>query len=119
MNDWPPKLTVGASIGIALSVPGDTVDELLRNADVAMYTAKGAGRGRSALFEPDKTRLAQRIAEAQAAIAARRQELLAAANDAEEKRVLDNAAFSLLALAQCFSMSQVIAHRGVEHRSAV
>ena len=73
----------------------------------------------AALFEPDKTRLAQRIAEAQAAIAARRQELLAAANDAEEKRVLDNAAFSLLALAQCFSMSQVIAHRGVEHRSAV
>jgi diguanylate cyclase (GGDEF)-like protein len=47
------ELTVGASIGIAFSVPGHTVDELLRNADVAMYTAKGAGRGRFALFVPD------------------------------------------------------------------
>src|SRR5437867_4500957 len=47
------ELTIGASIGIALSIPGDTVDELLRNADVAMYKAKSDGRGRSALFEPD------------------------------------------------------------------
>ena len=47
------ELTVGASIGIAFSVPGHTVDELLRNADVAMYTAKEAGRGRFALFVPD------------------------------------------------------------------
>jgi diguanylate cyclase (GGDEF)-like protein len=47
------ELTIGASIGIALSIPGDTVDELLRNADVAMYAAKGAGRGRFVVFEPD------------------------------------------------------------------
>jgi EAL domain-containing protein (putative c-di-GMP-specific phosphodiesterase class I) len=44
---------VGASVGVALSSPGDTVDELLRNADVAMYSAKNAGRGCCRLFEAD------------------------------------------------------------------
>src|SRR5207237_9221840 len=39
------ELTIGASIGIAVSAPGDTVDDLLRNADVAMYRATQAGRG--------------------------------------------------------------------------
>jgi diguanylate cyclase (GGDEF)-like protein len=47
------ELTVGASVGIAVSAPGDTVDELLRNADVAMYTAKQGGRGRYECFVPD------------------------------------------------------------------
>ena len=47
------ELNVGASIGIALSAPGDTVDELLRNADVAMYSAKNGGKGRYTLFEVD------------------------------------------------------------------
>ena len=46
--------TVGASIGVALSgVGGDSVDDLLRNADIAMYAAKGAGRGRIELFRPE------------------------------------------------------------------
>src|SRR5581483_5294395 len=45
------ELTIGASIGIALNRPGDTADELLRNADVAMYTAKEGGRGHHAIFE--------------------------------------------------------------------
>jgi diguanylate cyclase (GGDEF)-like protein len=46
--------TVGASIGVALSgVAGDSVDDLLRNADIAMYAAKGAGRGRIELFRPE------------------------------------------------------------------
>jgi len=44
---------VGASVGIAMSKPEDGADELLRNADIAMYMAKGSGRGRSALFEPN------------------------------------------------------------------
>jgi len=45
---------VGASIGIALSgAGGETADDLLRNADIAMYTAKGAGRGRIELFRPE------------------------------------------------------------------
>jgi predicted signal transduction protein with EAL and GGDEF domain len=47
------ELAVGASVGVALSAPGDTVDELLRNADVAMYNAKNAGRGCFRVFEDD------------------------------------------------------------------
>jgi DNA-directed RNA polymerase len=62
----------------------------------------------AALFENDKTRLAQRIAAAQVAIAARRHEVVSR-NDFEERRVLDNAAFSLQALAQCFSLAQLVA----------
>lgn len=41
-----------ASIGLAHATPGSTADDLLRNADTAMYAAKAAGKGRSALFEP-------------------------------------------------------------------
>jgi len=65
----------------------------------------------AALFEHDKNVLPERIAAAQAAIAARKQELLTSENNADERRVLDNAAFSLQALAQCFSMGQMVAHR--------
>jgi diguanylate cyclase (GGDEF)-like protein len=44
---------VGASIGIAVS-PGDgsTPEELLRNADLALYRAKDDGRGTFHFFEP-------------------------------------------------------------------
>jgi diguanylate cyclase (GGDEF)-like protein len=46
-------LTVGGSIGIAVARTADQrTDELLRNADVAMYTAKAAGKNRMAVFEP-------------------------------------------------------------------
>jgi diguanylate cyclase (GGDEF)-like protein len=44
------EISVTASIGIALNGPGDGVDELLRNADVAMYTVKESGRGWYAMF---------------------------------------------------------------------
>ena len=45
------ELPVHASIGIALSAACDlTADELLRNADVAMYAAKAEGKGRHATF---------------------------------------------------------------------
>jgi diguanylate cyclase (GGDEF)-like protein/PAS domain S-box-containing protein len=43
---------VSASVGIALADGGDeTADELLRDADAAMYAAKEAGRGRVAVFD--------------------------------------------------------------------
>jgi diguanylate cyclase (GGDEF)-like protein len=46
-------IVVGASIGIAVGRAGSTDGtELLRNADVAMYTAKGAGKNRVSVFEP-------------------------------------------------------------------
>jgi diguanylate cyclase len=45
------ETTINASIGIAFNSVADTVDELLRNADVAMYTVKDSGRGRYELFE--------------------------------------------------------------------
>ncbi len=45
---------VSASIGIAISGPGKAhPDDLLRRADVAMYKAKGAGKGQHKLFDDD------------------------------------------------------------------
>ncbi len=45
---------VGMSIGIAVSESGlENVDELLRNADVAMYMAKERGKGQYAVFETE------------------------------------------------------------------
>ncbi len=46
---------VGVSVGIAMArgvVAGDGADEILRHADVAMYTAKAAGKRRFAVFDP-------------------------------------------------------------------
>src|SRR4029079_9778772 len=43
--------TIAASIGVALSgTDGETADDLLRNADVAMYAAKVSSRGRVDVF---------------------------------------------------------------------
>ena len=39
------EITCTASVGIAFGEPGVAVEELLRNADLAMYTAKGRGKG--------------------------------------------------------------------------
>jgi diguanylate cyclase (GGDEF)-like protein len=47
------EILVGTSIGIAAArLAGERSDELLRNADVAMYTAKASGKRRFAVFEP-------------------------------------------------------------------
>jgi EAL domain-containing protein (putative c-di-GMP-specific phosphodiesterase class I) len=44
------EIVVTASVGIARGVHGLTADELLRDADVAMYQAKERGRDRTELF---------------------------------------------------------------------
>ncbi|MFE9170062.1 putative bifunctional diguanylate cyclase/phosphodiesterase [Streptomyces kebangsaanensis] len=43
---------VAASIGVAFAEPGLGAGELLRNADLAMYRAKAAGKGRVELYKP-------------------------------------------------------------------
>jgi diguanylate cyclase (GGDEF)-like protein/PAS domain S-box-containing protein len=60
---------IGASIGIALYPDdGTTAEQILANADMALYRAKGAGRGGACFFEPDmdlavrrRRRLAQEL----------------------------------------------------------
>jgi diguanylate cyclase (GGDEF)-like protein len=44
-------VNMGASVGIATGA-AHSVNDLLRNADVAMYRAKAGGKGTLALFEP-------------------------------------------------------------------
>jgi diguanylate cyclase (GGDEF)-like protein/PAS domain S-box-containing protein len=46
------ELTITASIGIAYGEPGTNADELLRNADLAMYAAKAQGKNCRRVFEP-------------------------------------------------------------------
>lgn len=43
---------VAASIGVSFAEPGLGAGELLRNADLAMYRAKAAGKGRVELYKP-------------------------------------------------------------------
>ncbi|WP_306214292.1 putative bifunctional diguanylate cyclase/phosphodiesterase [Actinoplanes sp. RD1] len=45
-------LLANASIGVATAGPGDTAGEVLRNADIAMYQAKEAGKAGWTRFEP-------------------------------------------------------------------
>jgi diguanylate cyclase (GGDEF)-like protein/PAS domain S-box-containing protein len=43
---------IAASLGIGYSQPGDDTEQLLRNADIAMYSAKSAGKARFVVFQP-------------------------------------------------------------------
>ena len=45
------QVQMHASIGITLDTPTSTPEEMLRNADLAMYVAKQRGKGRYELFE--------------------------------------------------------------------
>ena len=47
------RMFVSASIGIALSSTGTTPEDLLRNADTAMYQAKNNGKGRFEFFNEE------------------------------------------------------------------
>jgi predicted signal transduction protein with EAL and GGDEF domain len=48
--------TLSASIGIVISTSGaDLPEDLMRNADTALYEAKRKGRGRHATFDPSMT----------------------------------------------------------------
>jgi diguanylate cyclase (GGDEF)-like protein/PAS domain S-box-containing protein len=45
-------ITIGVSIGVALATPGVTSDELVRQADMALYATKASGRRSYRFFEP-------------------------------------------------------------------
>ncbi len=48
------RCIIGASVGVAISpFDGETQDELVRNADLALYAAKHTGRGRFRFFSKD------------------------------------------------------------------
>lgn len=52
-------LHVGASIGICVSTGHETAQDMLRQADLAMYRAKARGRATYQVFEPDLAASAQ------------------------------------------------------------
>ena len=53
-------VTVGASIGIAFGSAGETDAEIiLKNADIAMYSAKSDGRGTYRVFDPEMDSIVQ------------------------------------------------------------
>jgi diguanylate cyclase (GGDEF)-like protein len=45
------EVFVNGSVGIAICQGDDSADDVLRNADVAMYAAKGEGKGRLQIFD--------------------------------------------------------------------
>ncbi len=48
------NIAIGASVGIAIAPPnGSCADALIRNADLALYSAKAAGRGTFCFFAPE------------------------------------------------------------------
>ncbi|MET9932462.1 EAL domain-containing protein, partial [Streptomyces sp. NPDC006324] len=66
--DGGQEVRVAASIGVAFAEPGIEAGDLLRNADLAMYRAKAAGKDRVELYAPQmqaevvrRTELAARL----------------------------------------------------------
>jgi diguanylate cyclase (GGDEF)-like protein len=54
------QVVIGTSIGIAVAPSdGTDCDDIMRNADLALYRAKGSGRGTHRFFEPEMDRLMQ------------------------------------------------------------
>jgi len=79
MQAHDKEVVITGSVGIALSEADQDAEALMRNADVAMYAAKAAGKGRSQMFRK----------EMQEAVA-RRLDL-----EADLRQALDNAEFVL------------------------
>jgi diguanylate cyclase (GGDEF)-like protein len=61
-------MRVAASVGVAFATPDDGVEELMRNADVAMYSAKSQGKARFIVYEPAMQRAASRRQELESEI---------------------------------------------------
>jgi len=61
-------MRVTASVGLAFAMPDDGVEELMRNADVAMYSAKAQGKGCYTVYEPAMQRAASERQELEAEI---------------------------------------------------
>ena len=61
-------MRVAASVGVAFATPDDGVEELMRNADVAMYSAKAQGKGRYTVYEPAMQRAVSKRQELEAEI---------------------------------------------------
>jgi diguanylate cyclase (GGDEF)-like protein len=56
------EVFVTASVGIAQGMPGDRAEDVLRNADLALYGAKGTGKARHAVFDRGmERRVVQRL----------------------------------------------------------
>jgi diguanylate cyclase (GGDEF)-like protein/PAS domain S-box-containing protein len=54
------RITIGTSIGIAFNAgERETIDELIRNADLALYRAKDGGRGMAMVFDDTMHRAAE------------------------------------------------------------
>ncbi|MGH8252072.1 MAG: putative bifunctional diguanylate cyclase/phosphodiesterase [Steroidobacteraceae bacterium] len=64
-----PDIRVTASVGVAFATAEDGVEELMRNADVAMYSAKSQGKGRYAIYQPAMQRAASKRQELEAELA--------------------------------------------------
>lgn len=55
------RAVIGASVGIAISrYDGDSPQDLVKNADLALYASKGGGRGQYRFFASDLANAAQR-----------------------------------------------------------
>ncbi|MGQ0430493.1 MAG: putative bifunctional diguanylate cyclase/phosphodiesterase [Gammaproteobacteria bacterium] len=67
-------MRIGASVGVAFAEPEDGVEELLRNADVAMYASKARGKGCYTVYQAAMNRAASERQELEAEIARAMQE---------------------------------------------